>query len=133
MQQRVFVGDLQRFSIVEIGQSTKARDVIAMIDEKGELPREAKAGGWMLFELSNDFGMGESLDSIFSCYLVLTKFWVLFLSVERPIREFEPVMEVYNSWNTDTRLNTFMLKKTPLATTLAPQVRPDLIRQWEIS
>lgn len=59
MQQRVFVGDLQHFSIVEIGQSTKARDVIAMVDEKGELPHEAKAGGWMLFELSNDFGMGE--------------------------------------------------------------------------
>ena len=51
---------------------------------------------------------------------------LVFLSVERPIREFEPVMEVYNSWNTDTRLNIFMLKKTPLATTLAPQVRPVL-------
>jgi len=59
--------------------------------------------------------------------MLLTKFWVFFLSVERPIREFEPVMEVYNSWNSDTRLNTFLLKKTPLATTLAPQVRPVLI------
>ena len=39
-------------------------------------------------------------------------------------------MEVYNSWNTDTRLNTFMLKKTPLATTLAPQVRSALFLQW---
>ena len=57
--QRVYVGDMQRFSTVEIGHSTKARDVVAMIDERGELPREAKAGGWMLFELSNDFGMGE--------------------------------------------------------------------------
>ena len=74
MQQRVFVGDLQRFSIVEIGQSTKARDVIAMVDEKGELPHDAKAGGWMLFELSNDFGMGESLESkkIFWSFLSLS-------------------------------------------------------------
>jgi hypothetical protein len=45
------------------------------------------------------------------------------LVVERPIREFEPVMEVYNSWNADTRLNMFMLKKTSLAATLAPRVR----------
>ena len=59
MQQRVFVGDMQRVSTVEIGPATKARDVIAMVDEMGELPREAKAGGWMLFELNNDFGMGE--------------------------------------------------------------------------
>ena len=59
MLQRVFVGDMQRFSNVEIGQGTKARDVVAVIDERGELPRDAKAGGWMLFELSNDFGMGE--------------------------------------------------------------------------
>ena len=65
MQQRVFVGDLQHFSIVEIGQSTKARDVISMVDEKGELPPDTKAGGWMLFELSNDFGMGESLETLF--------------------------------------------------------------------
>lgn len=71
MQQRVFVGDLQHFSIVEIGQSTKARDVISMVDEKGELPPDTKAGGWMLFELSNDFGMGESLETlffVFYCY-----------------------------------------------------------------
>ena len=59
MLQRVFVGDMQRFSTVEIGHGTKARDVVALIDERGELPRDAKAGGWMLFELSNDFGMGE--------------------------------------------------------------------------
>ena len=59
LQQRVFIGDMQRFSTVEIGPGTKARDVIAMVDEKGELPHEGKAGGWMLFELSNDFGMGE--------------------------------------------------------------------------
>ena len=47
-----------------------------MVDEKGELPHDTKAGGWMLFELSNDFGMGESLGSllfrfkyfIFYCY-----------------------------------------------------------------
>ncbi len=76
MQQRVFVGDLQHFSIVEIAQSTKARDVITMVDEMGELPHDPKAGGWMLFELSNDFGMGESLGSLIVGKAVLTKFLV---------------------------------------------------------
>jgi hypothetical protein len=71
MQQRVFVGDMQHFSIVSIGHGTKARDVIAMVDENGELPHEAKAGGWMLFELSNDFGMGESLESLLVSLLLL--------------------------------------------------------------
>jgi len=64
MQQRVFVGDMQTLSVVEIGHSTKARDVIAMVDEKGELPDETKR---MLFELSNHVGMGESL-LVFYCY-----------------------------------------------------------------
>ena len=70
MQQRLFVGDIQSFSTVEIGQSTKARDVIAMVDEKGELPHETKAGRWILFELSNDFGMGESVGTTFGFLLL---------------------------------------------------------------
>ena len=70
MQQRVFVGDMQSFSIVEIGHNTKARDVIAMVDEKGELPHETNAGRWILFELSNDFGMGESVVITFGFLLL---------------------------------------------------------------
>lgn len=61
MQQRIFVGNMQRFSVVEIGARTNAREVISDVVAKGDLsPEEAKSGDWMLFEISNDFGMGES-------------------------------------------------------------------------
>jgi hypothetical protein len=60
MQQRVFVGNMQRFSVVEIGTRTNAREVIADVMAKGDLtPEEARSGDWMLFEIANDFGMGE--------------------------------------------------------------------------
>jgi hypothetical protein len=60
MQQRVFVGNMQRFSVVEIGTRTNAREVIADVMAKGDLTlEEARSGDWMLFEIANDFGMGE--------------------------------------------------------------------------
>lgn len=60
MQQRVFIGNMQRFSVVEIGARTNAREVIAEVISRGDLtPEEARSGDWMLFEIANDFGMGE--------------------------------------------------------------------------
>ncbi|PVF95027.1 hypothetical protein CPB86DRAFT_808333 [Serendipita vermifera] len=101
MQQRIFVESMQRFSVVEIGPRTNAREVIHDIIEKGDLdPEEMQSGDWMLYEVANDFGM------------------------ERPIREYEVVMEVYNSWNSDMRVNYFMLKRTPLAKYLSADAIP---------
>ena len=118
MQQRVFVGNMQRFSVVEIGARTNAREVIADVVAKGDLtPEEARSGDWMLFEIANDFGMGE-WDSVGFPRCTADLFWFL----ERPIREFEIVMEVYNSWNSETRMNYFMLKQTNQASLLAASV-----------
>lgn len=101
MQQRMFIGNMQRFSVVEIGARTNAREVLADIVAKGDLsPEEVRSADWMLFEVANDFGM------------------------ERPIREFEIVMEIYNSWNSETRVNYFMLKPTRLAPQLAASAIP---------
>ncbi|KIM24684.1 hypothetical protein M408DRAFT_17533 [Serendipita vermifera MAFF 305830] len=83
MQQRMFIGNMQRFSVVEIGARTNAREVLADIVAKGDLSPE-----------------------------------------ERPIREFEIVMEIYNSWNSETRVNYFMLKPTRLAPQLAASAIP---------
>ncbi|KAG8852795.1 hypothetical protein FRB91_005898 [Serendipita sp. 411] len=114
MQQRIFIGDMQRFSVVEIGPRTNAREVWKEVVERGDVsPEEAGSGDWMLFEIANDFGM------------------------ERPVREYEIVMEVYNSWNSDTRMNYFMLKRTPLTPYLAanaiPKVSPTFggYVEWE--
>lgn len=60
MQQRVFIGDMQRFSVVDLGPRTNAREVLQAIESRGDLsPEEIEGGDWMLFEIANDFGMGE--------------------------------------------------------------------------
>lgn len=67
-QQRVFIGNMQRFCQVEIGSGTGAGDVLAMVDAQGALEQGAGSGGWMLWEVSQDFGMGESyLHSVVVC------------------------------------------------------------------
>ena len=58
VQQRVFIGNMQRFNMVEIGASTTAGDVIEMIEAEGSLKDFAGSGGWMVFEIAQDFGMG---------------------------------------------------------------------------
>ena len=57
-QQRVFIGNMQRFCLVEIGSGTSAGDVLNMVDGQGALDQGAGSGGWMLWEVSQDFGMG---------------------------------------------------------------------------
>jgi hypothetical protein len=58
-QQRVFIGDMQRFNMVEIGPSTNAGDVIEMVEAQGSLNGWVGTGGWMVWEIAQDFGMGE--------------------------------------------------------------------------
>ncbi|KAG2086303.1 hypothetical protein BD769DRAFT_1373734 [Suillus cothurnatus] len=92
-QQRVFIGDMQRFNTVEITPNTNAGDVIALIASQGSLDNTA---AWMLFELANDFGM------------------------ERPIRSYELLSDVTASWNKDKLLNAFVVKRTYLGSLLEP-------------
>ena len=58
-QQRIFVVDLQRFNTLTINPSTTAKEVIDVLEGQGQLANWAGVGGWMLFEVSQDFGMGE--------------------------------------------------------------------------
>lgn len=57
-QQRVFIGNLQRFNQVEITSSSSARDVLETLQNQGGLDG-GTAHGWMLWEVSQDFGMGK--------------------------------------------------------------------------
>ncbi|KAF8182352.1 hypothetical protein BJ912DRAFT_978673 [Pholiota molesta] len=87
-QQRVFVGNLQQFHMVEIGPGTAAGDVVALMESQG-------MGGWMVFEIAQDFGM------------------------ERPIRSYELLVDIQSSWLKDKTVNYFMLKLTPFAAPLS--------------
>ena len=64
-QQKVFLGDMQRSTVVEVGTTTSAQDVIDAIESRGEMgpydPGNNGGKGWMLFELAQDFGMGTLL------------------------------------------------------------------------
>ncbi|KAI0251975.1 hypothetical protein BJV78DRAFT_1206062 [Lactifluus subvellereus] len=99
-QQRIFIVDLQRFNTVVMNPTTTAREVIGVLETQGQLANWVGAGGWMLFEVSQDFGM------------------------ERPIRNFEVVSEVINSWDKDKSVNLLVAKKTPLAALLHPSAMP---------
>jgi hypothetical protein len=63
-QQRIFVVDLQRFNTLTMSPSTTAKEVIAVLERRGQLANWVGAGGWMLFEVSQDFGMGEPHSSL---------------------------------------------------------------------
>ena len=54
----MFIGNMQRFNMVEIGASTTAGDVIEMIEAEGSFKDFVGSGGWMVFEVAQDFGMG---------------------------------------------------------------------------
>ena len=66
-QQKVFVGDTQRSTLVDVGATTTAKDIIDAIDSRGEIgpydPSNNGGKGWMLFELAQDFGMGTRFSS----------------------------------------------------------------------
>ena len=69
-QQKVFLGDLQRSTVVEVGTNTSAQDVIDAIESRGEMgPYDSTNNGgkgWMLFELAQDFGMGTFSPRVWS-------------------------------------------------------------------
>jgi len=57
-QQRIFIVDLQRFNTLMMTPTTTAKDVIDTLEAQGQLANWVGIGGWMLFEVSQDFGMG---------------------------------------------------------------------------
>ena len=66
VQQRVFISSMQRFNMVEISESTTAGDVIRMIEAEGSLRDFTGSGGWMVFEVAQDFGMGTFFIYLFA-------------------------------------------------------------------
>ena len=57
-QQRIFIGDMQRFNVVEIDNNTSAENVVTMIRNQVSLNSGVGQGDWMLFEVAQDFGLG---------------------------------------------------------------------------
>ena len=106
--------------MVEIGASTTAGDVIEMIEAEGSFKDFAGSGGWMVFEVAQDFGMGTFFFSFHRDGKVCFNLFLLFFFspssffLERPIRSFELVTDVQASWNKDKMVNYLVVRMTPL-------------------
>lgn len=61
-EQRIFVETKQKYCKVKIGVKTRARDVLNTVAATGQLKGpnsdERAIGGWMVYDVVNDFGMG---------------------------------------------------------------------------
>lgn len=102
-QQKIFLGDLKRTALVDVGPSTTAQDIVDAVESRGELgqydPSNGGGKGWMLFELAQDFGM------------------------ERPIRCFEVLADIKASWS-EKAANSLLLKRTALSSRLSVEALP---------
>lgn len=58
-QQRIFIVSLQRYCQVELNSGSTAKDILEILLNQREL--DGSAAGWMVWELSQDFGMGQSI------------------------------------------------------------------------
>ncbi|KAK7028113.1 hypothetical protein VNI00_014928 [Paramarasmius palmivorus] len=99
-QQRIFIGDKQRFVMVEMTQQTNAGEVIDILERRGELKDWRGSGGWMLWEVAQDFG------------------------IERPVRSFELLSDVEASWGKDKTVNIWMVRLTPWEPVLSRSALP---------
>jgi phosphosulfolactate phosphohydrolase-like enzyme len=61
--QRIFIVSSKKYTNVEMDDTMTAGEVVDLVYGRGELPEEDTASprGWMLWELANDYGMGELL------------------------------------------------------------------------
>ncbi|KAI3616065.1 zinc metalloprotease [Moniliophthora roreri] len=99
-QRRIYIGDRQRFVVIETNQQTNAGEVIDTLERRGELKDWRGTGGWMLWEVAQDFG------------------------IERPMRSFELLSDVEASWNRDKTVNVWMVRLTPWKPVLSRSALP---------
>jgi len=71
-QQRVFIGDLQSYNVVEIDDLTTAGDLIEMLQGRGSLKEWIGKGEWMIWEMVHDLGVGTWFS-----FLSLSRCWAL--------------------------------------------------------
>ncbi|KAI5121083.1 hypothetical protein M0805_008596 [Coniferiporia weirii] len=102
MQTRVYIGDRQHFNMVEVSADMSARDVLDVLAQQGDLRgEERRSSSWILYEVCADFEM------------------------ERPIRSFELVSDVFGSWPKEKTMNCLMVKRSafaPLLTTVPSSI-----------
>lgn len=71
-QQRIHIGTMQQYVVVEIGPATSAGEILQLVDAQGALSGGAGEGSYMLWEVAQDFGMGTCV--VIDCCIVIHSF-----------------------------------------------------------
>ncbi len=87
---KVFILSRQRFTVVEVPVSARARDLALEVVERERLPMDEGKGGWIVFDCSAQFG------------------------IERPLREYEMITDVVNV-RAHPKTDFLLIKRTELS------------------
>lgn len=96
---KVFILSRQRFAVVEVPVSARARDLALEVVERERLPMDDSKGGWVVFDCSSELG------------------------IERPLREYEIITEVVNVRG-HPKTDYFLIKRTELSPYLSMRSVP---------
>lgn len=91
---KVFILSRQRFTVVEVPVSARARDLALEVIERERLPMDDSKGGWVVFDCSAQLG------------------------IERPLREYEMITDVMNV-RAHPNTDYFLIKRTELSSYLS--------------
>ncbi|SPO28511.1 uncharacterized protein UTRI_04908 [Ustilago trichophora] len=87
---KVYILSRQRFTVVEVPISARARDLALEVIERERLPMDDSKGGWVVFDCSAQLG------------------------IERPLREYEMITDVVNV-RAHPKTDFFLIKRTELS------------------
>ncbi|CBQ68695.1 conserved hypothetical protein [Sporisorium reilianum SRZ2] len=87
---KVFILSRQRFTVVEVPVSARARDLALEVVDRERLPMDDSKGGWVVFDCSAQLG------------------------IERPLREYEMITDVVNV-RAHPNTGYFLIKRTELS------------------
>uniref|UniRef100_V5ES07 PH domain-containing protein n=1 Tax=Kalmanozyma brasiliensis (strain GHG001) TaxID=1365824 RepID=V5ES07_KALBG len=87
---KVFILSRQRFTVVEVPVSARARDLALEVIERERLPMDDSKGGWVVFDCSAQLG------------------------IERPLREYEMITDVVNV-RAHPKTDFLLIKRTELS------------------
>ncbi|KAJ1596952.1 hypothetical protein NDA14_001716 [Ustilago hordei] len=96
---KIFILSRQRFTVVEVPVSARARDLALEVIERERLPMDDSKGGWVVFDCSSQLG------------------------AERPLREYEVITDVVNV-RAHPQTDFFLIKRTELSTYLSIRSLP---------
>ena len=99
---RIYIEDAKNHKVVQLNHILTTAMVVQYLKKKGLLD---DSDDWTLFEIANSHNIGMDL----CCNYHGNKSYLLFM-LERPIREWETILDIVKAWESDTS-NALLVKK----------------------